>query len=376
MDQPTHYAEIVDDQVMVDGLFLHHRRAGDPPLELKKKFKDLLEDEATAAAVDDDLITKIFSQTIQVSPSDEDSPQAPTNCNNATSITGTVLQQQQPSPALIPGEIIIHPPDDDDEDEDDDYDDVSSRNNGKAHEGVAAAATNGHSIVDKVPTDFRHFNETICDSDENEEEDDDNVEVAAVTEYLNGHSNNNDDHQHQQSCDEQPLAGTELVSDQEQAEIRDFEQMERLVALQADQQQQKQPAIDHQSADENLMRSIDCEENIDDQEPLSDYDNSHHGGHCTEEVHREHVAIREEEEDEEEYDEEGDIDRDSYAQNNSGDGRGGCAQQTGPDTDDCHVTANSMDCTAAAGAPANVRMRFTNYGLLARDRVKGWLRGR
>lgn len=198
------------------------------PLLEKRNFKDLLEDDMVA--VEEDLITKIFSQTVQVSPSDE---------------TAEVFHLQEGSTK-------------DTEDEEDD---------------AAAEEEEEPREYDKVPADFSHFNQTIVDLDEEgdvdvvvvkvqgeedvpvpvESESDEIIaaahecveEIMEELEQLNGHINTpstaspvdhvDDDEDQQQR--------------QQQCEIRDFEEIERITMLveaspEKEHQQQQQHVID------------------------------------------------------------------------------------------------------------------------------------
>lgn len=132
------------------------------PILEKKNFKDLLEEDMVA--VEEDLITKIFSQTIQVSPSDETA---------------------------------------------EGYDDI------RVNDSTDTESKNGEDQLadiapeeqfDKVPTDFSHFNRTIIDLDE--------------TDY-------------DQEIDVDKLSHTPSTASpvDEQSEIRDFEEIERITSL-------------------------------------------------------------------------------------------------------------------------------------------------
>lgn len=210
------------------------------PILEKRNFKDLLEE--GIAAVEDDLITKIFSQTVQVSPSDEvatvaaaydvlldkvveneteDSNGAVAHkshqLNNGDQEVVDAEETEHDEPSPSPGESVIVADDSvvdllDDESEPLEY--------------------------DKVPSDFTHFNQTIVDLDDEDEDDDDDpcairdIEVDSQPEPMDSLS--------EEEAGNNDLLGQHIdtpstaspVDDVEQSEIRDFEEFERITQVQ------------------------------------------------------------------------------------------------------------------------------------------------
>lgn len=161
------------------------------PILEKRNFKDLLEGDIVA--VEEDLITKIFSQTIQVSPSEE-TPE--------TRVTGD--EQEEFSPKL-------------------------SSNGHSKEEEEEVVQIDLQENIDKVPNDFSLFNRTIVDLDEEEEIEDleDESEVAMM----------------EQKVSEREFSGGENTPStaspvDEQSEIRDFEEIERITQTQEEQEQE------------------------------------------------------------------------------------------------------------------------------------------
>lgn len=200
------------------------------PLLEKRNFKDMLDSEETLGRhVEEDLITKIFSQTVQVSPSEEvPEPFVDQQDGGASATDRNGSEMGTP-------EIVIVTEDDEEEPLE----------------------------FDKVPTDLSHFNQTIIDLDEDEDEEavespvelDSNAAAitAAATECVeeiigeleeqinNGHSHINtpstaspvddddddeedDDHHHQHK-------GITVDDDEQESEIRDFEEFERITEV-------------------------------------------------------------------------------------------------------------------------------------------------
>lgn len=188
------------------------------PLLEKRNFKDLLEDEMVA--VEEDLITKIFSQTVQVSPSEEvPEPYAQTEGGGGDG--RPQLEQRTHNDDKV---IVDH--------------------------GDA-----GQEPVDRVPTDLSHFNQTIVDNDEADDVVDHCAEEppfvdssAAITlaatecvdeiigeleEHINHHPQaitpstaSPVDHEEADEDEEEDPVDDQLLS-----EIRDFEEIERITEV-------------------------------------------------------------------------------------------------------------------------------------------------
>lgn len=205
------------------------------PLLEKRNFKDMLDSEETLGRhVEEDLITKIFSQTVQVSPSEEvPEPFVDQQDGGASATDRNGSEMGTP-------EIVIVTEDDEEHEEPLEF--------------------------DKVPTDLSHFNQTIIDLDEDEDEeavespvelDSSSAAAAAITaaatecveeiigeleeQINNGHSHintpstaspvddddddeENDDHHHQHK-------GITVDDDEQESEIRDFEEFERITEV-------------------------------------------------------------------------------------------------------------------------------------------------
>lgn len=217
--------------------------------------------------VEEDLITKIFSQTVQVSPSD-DVPEAYQNLQNSSvgndpeeghsEVEGTdgedtaeevvvELEEQQQHDQLLQSEPIEY---------------------------------------DKVPTDFSHFNQTIIDLDDDdgdndlaveahddceddvvveikaEEEDEDDSQVPAenTPDAIVDTSTTEEDEYEVQEPEEDveepvvveemnnsqintPSTATPVDNNDEQSEIRDFEEIERITQLVESSPEQTQEVI-------------------------------------------------------------------------------------------------------------------------------------
>lgn len=141
------------------------------PILEKKNFKDLLEEDMVA--VEEDLITKIFSQTIQVSPSDETAEGYDIRVNDSTDTESKNGEDQLASGTDIEPEV----------------------------EALEEQ-------YDKVPTDFSHFNRTIIDLDEIDD---------VLGEQI-----------HEIDLDKLSHTPSTASPVDEQSEIRDFEEIERI----------------------------------------------------------------------------------------------------------------------------------------------------
>lgn len=220
------------------------------PLLEKRNFKDLLEDDMVA--VEEDLITKIFSQTVQVSPSDE--------------VPGSYGLQE----SLAKVSSDEDPVERDDDELDDTAEEVVVV---EFEEEVQAEPLE----YDKVPADFSHFNQTIVDLDDDEdvahcaepgddddEADEDEVAVVQAEEESLALAENTPDaivvvtveddeeveeeeqQQPNEECTAEPVEEEEEeiinshintpstatpVDNDEQSEIRDFEEIERITQV-------------------------------------------------------------------------------------------------------------------------------------------------
>lgn len=193
------------------------------PLLEKRNFKDVLEDDMVA--VEEDLITKIFSQTVQVSPSEE-VPEPYAQIDAGGGAVAKEPQLEQPTHGDDAEEVIVD-----------------------AGEEVQTQP------VDKVPTDFSHFNQTIVDNDEADDVvdhyadeepfipiDSEAITLAAtecvdeiigeLEEHINHHPQaitpstaSPVDHEEEEEDEEDP------VDDQLLSEIRDFEEIERITEV-------------------------------------------------------------------------------------------------------------------------------------------------
>lgn len=173
------------------------------PLLEKKNFRDLLKDDLSELA-EEDVITKIFSQSVQISPSDE----------TADLLVGsTIAGHENGSSTTTEGARSNE--DEEEEDEDDDE---------ARFLGRRIIETDLDEVIDKVPADFTHFNRTIVDLDEVDE----GVVQAATDDddVAEGDPNLVD------QCNplihvDTPSTATPVDED-EQSEIRDFEEIERI----------------------------------------------------------------------------------------------------------------------------------------------------
>lgn len=191
----------------------------DGVVPVKKKFTDLLEENGDDS-VPDDVITKIFSQTIQVPTSDEATPTTDDEEEQAEEeVDGEVAMFKEKgaqilssSATLISGQktptIIIDTctwTNGKEEDDDDEQEDGKSESD----------------PPDKVPLNLSHFNETICDDDEDDDavildpipvqEIDDSYDVVLALDHSG----------------DLPAAA-ELVPDEE---IQEFEDTERKIEM-------------------------------------------------------------------------------------------------------------------------------------------------
>lgn len=185
------------------------------PIMEKRKFKDLLdnmEDDDDDALVKEDLITKIFSQTVQVSPdepplSSSASPEVifaaaqPANDSAdhriADDMMGNLVEELAETKTTTTRTV-----------------------NSLTDEDAAEHEKQLILEIDKVPTDLTHFNQTIVDLDDDEEEDcvlEGDVAEPTVDEELQ----------------EKTLSHTPstISPTDEQSEIRDFEEIERITLL-------------------------------------------------------------------------------------------------------------------------------------------------
>ena len=208
------------------------------PILEKRNFKDLLEDDMVTT-VEGDLITKIFSQTVQVSPSDE-SPEAYEDLQNGSTSGGSLKDSEEETATDIVV-VVDEASDEHDEDEDDEAPIVPT----------AAAA------YDKVPTNLTHFNQTIDDLGEQDDEEDfmrmesdttsaDDAEssldgeailaaahecVQEIMDELEHLREAEDEENHVRTASTASPFEVEIPNNDEQSEIRDFEEIERITEV-------------------------------------------------------------------------------------------------------------------------------------------------